>query len=239
MRVAAIQFKARRGHKREALERLRGLAAQAAPGSDLVVLPEMAATGYLFASPGSARAIAETPEGPLFATLAPLAAAHGAWIVAGFAEDAGEALYNSALVIDRTGALAGVYRKTLLFQPDYWWARPGDTGYLAFDTGAGRFGVGICMDLNDDAFIAWLRGAGLDAIAFPTNWVEEDIDVWAYWKERLAGIDAALVAANTYGTEGPVAFTGLSAVIQGGQVLASAPPTGDRVLHAVLSGGEG
>lgn len=235
MRVAAVQFKPRRGHKAEALRALCDLVRRAAPGADLVVLPEMAATGYLFRTVEAARAVAEPPEGPTFQALAPLAAAHRAWLVAGFAEDAGSRLYNSALVIDPDGALAGVYRKTLLFPPDYWWAHPGDSGYLAFDTGRGRFGVGICMDLNDDRFVAWAATAGIEAIAFPTNWVQEDSDVWGYWADRLRGVDAALVAANSYGPEGPIAFTGRSAVLRRGEVLASAPATGNAVLRCILS----
>jgi len=234
MQVSAVQFKPRRGQKAAALQALGALVDQAAPGADLVVLPEMAAIGYLFRTPAAARAVAEAPEGPTFQALAPLAKAHRAWLVAGFAEDAGPRLYNSALVIDPDGAVAGVYRKTLLFPPDYWWAEPGDSGYLAFDTDAGRFGVGICMDLNDDRFVTWARSARLDALAFPTNWVQEDGDVWGYWRARLHGVDGALVAANTYGPEGPIAFRGLSAILRRGEVLASAPATGDAVIRAAL-----
>jgi len=235
MRVAAVQFKAEKGRKVLSLAVLHALAEEAAWESDLVVLPEMAAVGYLFPSPEEARRVAEPANGPTFSILAPVAAAHHCWLVVGFPEVDGDRLFNSALVIDPTGALRFVYRKTLLFEPDEWWALPGDSGYRAFDTEAGRFGVGICMDLNDDAFVRWCAGADLDAIAFPTNWVQEDVDVWDYWRARLWGVDAALVAANTYGTEGPVAFTGRSAVLQDGVILASAPETGNVVIWAEVS----
>ncbi|MBW2255858.1 MAG: carbon-nitrogen hydrolase family protein [Deltaproteobacteria bacterium] len=232
MRVAAVQFKAEKGRRRRSLSALAGLAAEAASRADLVVLPEMAATGYLFPTPHAARRVAEPAAGPTFDVLAPVAAANRCWLVAGFPEIDRDQLFNSALVIDPAGALRFVYRKTLLFAPDEWWALPGDSGYRAFDTDAGRFGVGICMDLNDDGFVAWCAGADIDAIAFPTNWVQEDVDVWAYWRARLLGVDAALVAANTYGTEGPVTFTGRSAVLQRGVVLASAPLIGNAVIRA-------
>jgi len=232
MRVAAVQFKPHRGRKPEALARLGSLVDRAAAESDLVVLPEMAATGYLFPSPDDAARVAETPDGPTFQALSPLAARHRAWIVAGFAERAADAMFNSALVIDPSGALSFVYRKTMLYPPDEWWARPGDSGYRAFDTDAGRFGVGICMDLNDDAFVAWCAGADLDAVAFPTNWVEEGEDPWEWWRLRTSTWRAALVAANSYGKEWVIGFTGRSAVMRGGEVLASAPATGDAVLRA-------
>lgn len=235
MRVAAVQFKAEKGRHVLSLAVLRALAEEAAWESDLVVLPEMAATGYLFPSPEAARQVAEPADGATFYVLAPVAVANRCWLVAGFPEIDGDRLFNSALVIDPTGALRFVYRKTLLFEPDEWWALPGDSGYRTFDTDAGRFGVGICMDLNDDGFVVWCAGADLDAIAFPTNWVQEDADVWEYWRMRLLGVDAALVAANTYGSEGPVSFTGRSAILQRGVVLASAPVSGDTVIRAEVT----
>lgn len=232
MRVSAVQFKAIRGQRAASLAALARLVDRACEGADLVVAPEMAITGYLFPSPPAARAVAELPEGETFAVLAPLAAAHRTWLVVGFPELAGDQLFNSAMVIGPDGRLKFVYRKTLLFPPDQWWAAPGDSGYRAFDVEQGRFGVGICMDLNDEAFVAWCRDSKLDAIAFPTNWVQEGDDVWNYWRGRLSGIGAALVAANSYGEEGPIAFSGLSAVMCDGAILASAPATGDAVIRA-------
>lgn len=235
MRVAAVQYKPVKGRRDDALADLRRLVSEAAPGSDLVVLPEMAATGYLFPSDEAAGEVAEEPEGPTFQALAPLAAEHGAWLVAGFPERAGDRLYNSALVVDPAGELRFVYRKTLLFPPDHWWAEPGDSGYRAFDTDVGRFGIGICMDLNDDRFLRWMSSAVLDVLAFPANWIQEDADVWGYWAHRMRLSGAALVAANTYGPEGPVEFVGRSAILrEDGEVLAHAGPTGEAVIRAVV-----
>lgn len=236
MRVAAVQFKPVKGDLEVAHRRLARLAAVAAQGSDLVVLPEMAATGYIFHDIESARRIAEPAEGPTFRLLAPIARDSGAWIVAGFAEDAGDALYNSAWIIDPTGALHAVYRKTLLFEADTPWATPGDSGYLRVDTPAGAFGVGICMDLNDDAFLRWCAQAQIKAIAFPTNWLrnENGIDTWHYWAWRIQALDAALVAANTYGAEEHVIFCGRSAIMRRTRVLAGAPVDGDGIIRAIL-----
>src|SRR5262249_9696196 len=112
-----------------------------------------------------------------------------------------------------------------------------DSGYLAFDADGGRFGVGICMDLNDDRFVAWVSGAGLQAVAFPTNWVESaelDVDVWTYWAWRLRGATAALVAANTWGVDGTYRFTGASCVLRERTVHAWLPAEGNGVLRATL-----
>jgi predicted amidohydrolase len=235
MRVAAVQFKATKGDPERSLARLLPLVERAAPGSDLVVLPEMATTGYVFASPEEIAPLAEAPDGRTFAALSPIARAHATFVVAGFVERGGDGrLYNSALVLDRDGALVFVYRKTLLFDLDWAWATPGDSGYRTFDTGRGAFGVGICMDLNDDRFTAWVAGCGARAIAFPTNWLDQDHEVWSYWAWRLAGARVALVAANTWGEEGEVRFRGESAILDHRTLRAAAPLVGDGVLRATL-----
>jgi N-carbamoylputrescine amidase len=234
MNVAAVQFKPHRGDKPEALRQLVTLARAAAAGSDLIVLPEMAATGYLFADPAAVRPVAETPAGETFQALSPVAREAGAWLVCGFVEDAGDRLYNAALVIDRAGKLAFTYRKTLLFEADTAWATPGDSGYRTFDTGRGTFGVGICMDLNDDRFTAWCATSGARAIAFPTNCLDQGDDVWPYWAWRLREVPAALVAANTYGPEGEIAFRGTSCILDGRVVRDAAPRSGDAIVRATL-----
>jgi predicted amidohydrolase len=234
MRVAAIQFKALLGDLEASREAMARLCLEAARDADLVVLPEMAATGYLFDDPAHARTVAEPARGPTLALLAPIARECGAWIVCGFPEDAGDRLYNSALVIDDAGELRFVYRKTMLYDPDKLWAEPGDSGYRVFATRAGDFTVGICMDLNDDEFLAWCHEAAPMAVAFPTNWLDEGFAVWRYWAWRLAGLETTLVAANSWGPERDIVFSGASAVLTCHEVLAVAPTRGDGIIRAVV-----
>lgn len=230
MRAAAVQFKATKGELDTSRARLVALTARAAEHADLVVLPEMAATGYLFADVDEAREVAEPADGPTFQALAEVARAHDCWIVCGFPEDADGVLYNSALVIDAEGTLQFVYRKTLLFEADELWAEPGNSGYRVFRTASGTFGVGICMDMNDPRFLTWLWGTPMDALAFPTNWIDEGADVWPYWAARIEGARTVLVAANTYGPEQGIGFSGRSAILDGRRILASAPKQGDAVI---------
>ncbi len=241
MRVGIVQFKAVKGDPDGSRLRLSGLVDHLPRDLQLVVLPEMAVTGYVFPDAAAVRAVAERPDGPTAAAWSALARQRRCWVVGGFAEDAGERLYNSALVVDPSGATAFVYRKTLLYEADVPWATPGDSGYAAFDTGAGRFGVGICMDLNDDRFVEWVIAERPAAIAFPTNWVKSDEpwgppehDPWTYWAWRLGPAGAALVAANTWGPEGATTFTGRSAVLRARTLHARLPPEGDGVAWATI-----
>lgn len=237
MQVGLVQFRATKADPDTSRSTLVGLAEQAAVGADLVVLPEMAVSGYQFADRAAVERVAEEVDGPTCGALAEVARTHRCWLVCGFPERDGDRLFNSALVLDPSGARVFVYRKTLLYDADLPWATPGDSGYRAFDTDAGRFGVGICMDLNDDRFLEWTAGAALDAIAFPTNWVEEkdpehDIHTWVYWAWRMQGQRAALLAANTWGVDDVLSFTGESVVLKGGRVRGSLPRTGNAVLRA-------
>jgi predicted amidohydrolase len=234
MRVAALQFKPNHAEPERSRARLRSWL-RAAPERALVVLPEMCVSGYIFRDRAHIAPFAEPARGPTFEALAPLAAEGRRWLVVGFAERDRDRLFNSALVIDPRGGLAGVYRKTLLFEADTTWATPGDTGYLRLDTEQGALAVGICMDLNDDRFTGWLQAQRAELLAFPTNWVEEYSDVHAYWRERLAGVPSVLVAANSYGAEGRVRFSGRSAVMREGRLLGALFKTGDGLLSVTAS----
>ena len=234
MRVVAVQFKARKGDFDRSLAELCASADAHAAGADLVVLPEMGATGYVFADRDAVWQAAEEADGPTLAAVAAVARRHHCWLVAGFPERAGDLIFNSALVVNPAGERVFTYRKTLLYSEDLPWAEPGDSGYRRFDTDAGTFGVGICMDINDDGFVDWLAAEQPDAIAFPTNWVKEGAPVWPYWAWRLQGIRGALVAANTWGDEGPITFSGKSAILSGFRLHAWAEETGDAVISATL-----
>lgn len=237
-RVVAVQFKAR-SDPAASLRDLHGLLTGVE--ADLFVLPEMFAAGYAFTQ--ADQVPAEATDGPTVTALATLARSRGAWVVGGFPERAAEKIFNAAAVLDPSGALRFVYRKTLLFEADVW-ASPGDSGYCALDTALGRLGVGICMDLNDDAFLAHAAAQKLDLLAFPTNWVQEEGRVSDYWRWRLhtgwpaelgveggmadrQPVDALLIAANSYGREGRYELRGESAILHRGQVVTQAPPSGD------------
>ena len=234
MKVALVQFKATKGDVSGSRARLLALTREAAQGVDLVVLPEMAVTGYCFEDRAAVEAIAEPAGGPTAEAFGVLARETNTWIVVGFPEREGEHLYNSALVLDPRGKTAFVYRKTMLFDADLPWATPGDSGYPLLECGGVRFSVAICMDLNDDVFRQWLLEVKPRILAFPTNWISEGVSVWPYWAWRMRDTGTALIAANSYGPDGEVTFTGESAVIDGRRVLAAAPETGDGYLQVEI-----
>ena len=233
--MGLVQYKARKGDPSGSLRALCALVERVAPEVDLLVLPEMAVTGYVFADRGTILPQAEAPQGPTFEALSALASRYQTWMVCGFPERDGPRLYNSAMVVDAHGGLHFTYRKTLLYDTDHSWAEPGDSGYCSFDVRGYRVGVGICMDFNDDRFLAWCAGEGVEVLALPTNWLEEGTDVWPYWAWRMQQLPGVwLVAANTWGPEEDICFSGRSVILRDRTVYGALEHEGDGALSVPL-----
>lgn len=138
-------------------------------GAQIVVLPELASSGYMFADRAELVSLAETRDGPAITEWANLAAAFGTTIVAGFPEAAGEKVYNSAAVVDPAG-LRGVYRKAHLWDSENAVFDRADDLPLLVDTENGRIGVMVCYDVE---FPEWVRAtalAGAELLCAPVNW---------------------------------------------------------------------
>jgi 5-aminopentanamidase len=143
--------------------------AAAADGAQIVLLPELASSGYMFADRAELASLAEPRDGPAITEWANLAEAFGLTIVAGFPEAAGDRIYNSAAVVDRTG-LRGVYRKTHLWDSENAVFDRADDLPLLIETEHGRIGVLLCYDIE---FPEWVRAvalAGADLLCAPVNW---------------------------------------------------------------------
>jgi predicted amidohydrolase len=244
MRLSAIQYKPPKGRPETArldIEELLGEAAQR--GAHFAVLPEMATTGYIWDSPAEIAPHTEQARGPTAALLARLANQHKMWIICGFAERFIHparkgprglplaTLYNSALVLNPNGELVNVYRKHLLYDLDKTWAQAGERRSRV-PTDFGWMIPGICMDLNDDQFVSFLTERDAEIFAFCTNWVHEPgFSAHRYWHERLRPFRGWTIAANTWGREESVTFSGRSAIFNPqGEIVTDAPFEGDTVL---------
>ena len=231
MIFAAAQFRASKGDWLGSAARLDALLASSLTELTdvaLIVCPEMALTGYVFADAAAAGAVAEPCGGRTFELASRCAVRHGAYFVIGYPEAAPDGrLFNSALIVGPSGQLLCNYRKRLLYELDESWAQPGDAAYPLLETPFGLLTCGICMDLNDERFIDFLYEAGPEVIAFPTNWLDQGFDVRRYWRWRLQGYPGWFVAANNYGVENGTRFRGVSAILD---------PDGRTQVHAGASG---
>ena len=114
--VAVIQMEPRIGETKANVEKTVRLIRQAhKSGAELIVLPELCNTGYVFESRAEATALAEEiPDGETCRAWQEIAAALNIHLVAGITERDGVKLYNSAVVIG-PGGLIGRYRKNHLW----------------------------------------------------------------------------------------------------------------------------
>lgn len=130
-----------------------------------------------------------------------------------FFERAGNAHYNSLLVVDADGSYGEVYRKTHIpngpaYQEKQFFT-PGDTGFKVWETRYAKIGVGICWDQWFPETARSLALMGAELLFFPTAIGSEpyfpEIDSQAHWTRTQQGHAAAnimpVIASNRIGTE--------------------------------------
>lgn len=172
LQISCIQFEPVIGDVAGNLERSSQLIRDAASrGSRLIVLPELANTGYVFESTDEAMSLGEpVPEGRTAQVWGALAQQLGVHLVAGVTERKGDALYNSALLTGPKGYI-GVYRKAHLWGRENLFFAKGDLGLPVFDTDLGRIGLAICYDGWFPETFRQLALKGAEIVCVPTNWV--------------------------------------------------------------------
>jgi predicted amidohydrolase len=112
---------------------------------DVMVLGELL---NVIGAPGSLDSKAETIPGPSTDRIAGIANSYNVNIVFGMLERDGSQLYNTAVLLNRSGEIAGKYRKVQLPMPEYSAGiAPGDA-VPVFDIDVGRIGLLICHDLS-------------------------------------------------------------------------------------------
>lgn len=146
------------------------IAEAASRGAHLVVLPELAQSGYLFYDRAEAHALSETRDGPTLAAWARQAERHQIIVVGGFCERLADGqVANSAVLIEPDGRRT-FYRKAHLWDREAQIFTPGNEPPPVVDTHLGRIAMMICYDLEFPEWVrlAALRGAQL--LCAPVNW---------------------------------------------------------------------
>jgi predicted amidohydrolase len=213
-RVAAIQYGPALGEKAKNTSDLLTLVENAcAHGARLIVLPEMATTGYCWTSREEVAPYVETIPGPTTIRFQQLAAQYNCYIAVSLPEvdPASQAYYNSMALVGPDG-LVGTYRKLHSSIAEPRWARDGDLGVPVWETPLGRLSALISTDARycEVARLAALRGA--DVVLFPTNWAH-DKSPCSWWMARAFENGLYIIAANRYDCERELQFSGGSCVL--------------------------
>ena len=231
-RVAVIQYEPILGEKEKNIRDLLRLTEEAAQrDARLIVLPEMATTGYCWASREEIAPHTETIPGPTTELFQQLAARYSCFIALGMAEVNVETnvYYNSAVLLGPEG-LIGIYRKIHAYISEPRWARDGDLGMPVWDTPLGRLSALICMDAMyfEAARVPALYGA--DVLLLLTNWDGEKCPS-NWWMTRAFENGVYLLAANRYGRERGVQFGGGSCVLNPDGSIQSYLDDGEGIVY--------
>ncbi len=198
--------------------------------ADVVVLPELGNSGYLFLNLEEVKSMAEPADGPTFEFLHTLAKKHNTHLVLGFPERKGDHFYNSSMLVGPEG-LMGVYRKVHLFYEEKLYFQPGNLGFPVFEIDGVKVGMLVCFDhlFPEAARVLALQGAQI--VLHPSNLV---MPTKAQLSTRVRSMENKMfwVMCNRYGTEDrgekSLTYTGESQIVDpDGMVLANAPAEGD------------
>ncbi|MGV9205384.1 MAG: nitrilase-related carbon-nitrogen hydrolase [Promethearchaeia archaeon] len=193
--------------------------------ADLIVLPELFATGYTFISKEEAKEMAEDLNGKTSQFLQYLAEKTGSIVIGGFIEKDGERIYNSSLMVSKN-EIFGSYRKIHLYNREKIWFSPGDRPFKVYETDKLNVGMMICFDWIFPESARSLALLGADIIAHSANLVLPYCQ--NAMKIRCLENKVFAVTANRIGREqrgeDDFHFTGGSQITGNkGEVLSSAP----------------
>lgn len=179
----------------------RAVAAHAGEGLDLIITPECYLDGYVVDAkdwtPQRFASIAQDVKAsPYIQRLRALAAKYKVYVLFGFTEDSDDKFYDSAILVDRSGATVGIYRKTMLQEQDLRFS-PGED-LPVFETEWGSMGILICADRRwpESARVERLKGARITLIAAYGMWDQRN-ETWMRTRSYENGNFLAFVHPRT------------------------------------------
>lgn len=189
--------------------------AAAAAGAQVILPPELFEGHYFCRHEDESLFARARPldKHPAVAAMREVARETRSFIPTSFFEKDGHHHYNSLAMIDDTGAVMGVYRKSHIPDgPGYeekFYFRPGNTGFKVWPTKHGVIGVGICWDQWYPETARALMLAGAEVLMFPTAIGTEphdpSLDTRRMWRRAMVGHAVSnvvgVVACNRIGTE--------------------------------------
>jgi N-carbamoylputrescine amidase len=216
--IATIQQSCTADRKETIAKTIAMIRQAAAKGAELILLQELHTGLYFCQSEATACFdLAETIPGPATDEFAAVAKELAIVIVLSLFEHRAAGLYhNTAVVIERDGAIAGIYRKMHIpddpaFYEKFYFT-PGDLGFQPIQTSVGRLGVLVCWDQWYPEAARLMALAGAELLIYPTaiGWDPADsadekarqLDAWVTVQRSHAVANGIpVVAVNRVGFE--------------------------------------
>lgn len=174
MKAGYLQFQPQFGKPAENITKIRELLSD--KEFDLVVIPELANSGYLFTDKNELKELSEKIGDGIFCdSLREISSEKNACIVSGICERAGNKFYNSSVLVYPDGIIF-TYRKIHLFDTEKQWFTPGNKSPEVYEISAGASGVVktgmmICFDWIFPETARTLALKGAQIICHPSNLV--------------------------------------------------------------------
>ena len=209
LKAAYIQFAPVFGDEKKNIEKLNILIDNSKQ-ADLLVIPELANTGYNFSSRKEAFSLAEEiGKSGFIEFLESKAKKHNTFIVSGYNEKENDKLFNTSILVGPSGYL-GKYRKIHLFMNEKDIFEKGNSGLPVFDIGFCKLGMLVCFDYLFPEIWRILALKGADIICHPANFVTE-------FGQKVVPSHAIVnriftITANRIGSEKDLTFTGRSII---------------------------
>jgi predicted amidohydrolase len=193
--------------------------------ADLLVLPELFATGYNFVSKREINSLAENLNGRTANFLRSLAKKTNSIIIGGYIENHKGNFYNSAMVVSKEG-IKGNYRKIHLYYKEKIWFSSGNLPLSIIKFENFNLGLMICFDWFFPETARTLALLGADIIAHPSNLVLpycQDAMITRCLENKVIAITSNRVGEEKRGDD-LYKFTGKSQITSyNGEILSSAP----------------
>lgn len=239
MKAGYLQFKPELLKPEVNAETVKKLVNNCSSDFDLLVMPELANSGYLFSDISDVKSASETAgEGIFSKTLLQLSKERNAYIVSGLCERAGDEIFNSAVLVSPDGKIE-IYRKTHLFLEEKHWFSPGNTGLNVINIkgnfGSVKIGIMICFDWIFPETARTLALKGAQIIAHPSNLVLSYCQKAMF--TRAVENRVFTITANRTGTENngkkELYFTGQSVIVDTKGNYLSTAGDNDEVISIV------
>ena len=193
--------------------------------ADLIVLPELFATGYTFTSKEEALKLAEDVDGKTANFLKKISQKTGATIVGGFIEEEDSKIYNAAIMVNADKVIS-TYRKIHLYFKEKKWFSPGNRPFEVHQVNDMKLGMMICFDWIFPESMRSLALLGADVIAHPANLVLpycQNAMITRCLENRVFSITANRIGIEKRG-QNKFKFTGGSQITAiDGEILSSGP----------------
>lgn len=234
--VAVVQSAPRLGAVTENLDEATRQIKALRGRADIVIFPELFTTGYNRELLDHRRLAEPLDASPSLERLATAAAEAEIAVTGTILERVADAVYDTAIVIDRDGRLVGRYRKTHLYPAERPYFGQGEELVVA-GLGSGlRMGIAICFEHAFPEIFTELALLGANLIAIPSA-VPDGFGYLLDLRTRARAQDnqVFVAASNLVGFDGHTRWCGGSAIIgPRGEALAAAGADGEAVLIAQI-----